>query len=35
MEICDTEAEFLNPDMEVDMYIEWPEGIMYLGIITK
>ena len=34
-EIYDTEAAFLNPNTEVDMYIEWPEGIVDLGIITK
>ena len=34
-ELCDMEAEFLNPNMEVEMCIEWPEGIVDLGIITK
>ena len=34
-ELCDIEASFLNPNMEVDKYIEWPEGIMDLGIISE
>ena len=34
-ELCDVEAEFLHPNMEVDMYIKWPEGIVYLVIIRK
>ena len=34
-ELCDMEAAFLHPNMEVDMFIEWPEGIVELGIITK
>ena len=25
----------LHTDMSVEMFIEWPEGIMDLGIITK
>ena len=29
------EAVFLHSNMEVEMYIEWSEGIVYLGIITK
>ena len=24
----------MHPNMDVEMYIEWPEGIMNLGIIT-
>ena len=35
VELCDIEVAFLYPNTEVDMYIEWPEGILYLGIITK
>ena len=34
-EICDTEAAFLHPNTEVEMYIECPEGIVDLGIMTK
>ena len=29
------EAEFLNPDIPFNMFIEWPEGIVDLGIIMK
>ena len=29
------ELEFMHPNMEVQMYIEWLEGITDLGIITK
>ena len=29
------EASFLNPNMEVSIYIEYPEDIADLGIITK
>ena len=29
------EAEFLHPDMPVEMFIKWPESIVDLGIITK
>ena len=25
----------MNPYKQVDMFIEWPEGIVDLGIITK
>ena len=34
-EICDVEAAFLHPDMPVDMFIEWPEGIVDLVITAK
>ena len=34
-EKCDVVAVLLHPNMEVDMYIEFPEGIVDLGIITK
>ena len=34
-ELCDVEAEFFHTNMEFDMYIEWPEGIVDLVIITK
>ena len=26
---------FLHPNIEVEMYFEWPEGIVVLGIISK
>ena len=29
------DAELLHPNMEVKIYIEWPKGILDLGIITK
>ena len=29
------EAEFLHPDIQIEMFIEYPEGIVDLGIITK
>ena len=31
----DTEAAFINPNMDVDMFIKWPEVIKDLVIITK
>ena len=34
-ELCDVEVEFFHTNMEFDMYIEWPEGIVDLVIITK
>ena len=34
-ELCGMEAASLHPNMEVEMYIKWPEGIVDLGIITK
>ena len=33
--ICDMKAAFLHPDMPLEMFIEWPKGIVDLGIITK
>ena len=33
-ELYDVEAAFLHPNPEVKMYIEWPEGILDLGIIS-
>ena len=35
LELCDVEAAFLHPNMEFEMYIEWTESILDLGIITK
>ena len=35
IELVDYEAAFLNADMKVDMYIEYPEGMVELGFITK
>ena len=35
LELCDAEAAFLHPNMEFNMYIKWPEGIVDLGIISK
>ena len=35
MQLFYVEAALLHTNMEVDMYIEWPEGIVDLGIITK
>ena len=29
------EAAFIHPDIPVEMSVEWPEGIVDLGIITK
>ena len=34
-ELCDAEAVLLNPNTEVEIYIEWPEDIVDLEIITK
>ena len=33
--VCDAEAAFLHCNMEVEMFIEWNEGIVDLGIIAK
>ena len=33
-ECFDVEAGFLNPYLEKEMYIEFPEGIVELGFIT-
>ena len=29
------EAAFLHPNTEVDIFIEWSEGIVAIGITTK
>ena len=34
-ELFDVTAAFLHPNTEVEMYIEWPEGIVDLRIISK
>ena len=34
-ERCDTEAAFLRLDMQVEMFIEWPEVIVEICIIIK
>ena len=34
-EICDVEATFLHPNMEVEMFIGSTESILELGTITK
>ena len=34
-ELYDVKAALVHPNMEVGMYIEYPEGIEDLGIITK
>jgi hypothetical protein len=31
----DVEAAFLNSDLDNKMYIEWPEGMLELGLITE
>ena len=33
--MCDVEEAFLHPDMIVEMFIEWPKGIVDIGITTK
>ena len=35
MDICDREAALMHTNTEVEMYIEWPEVIVDLVIITK
>ena len=35
VELCEVEAAFIHTNMEVDIYIEWPEGIVDLGIINE
>ena len=34
-EMCDMKGAFLHPNMEVEVYIEWPKGVVDLGIIIK
>ena len=34
-ELCDVEAAFLHTNMEIEMYIKWPEDIVDLGIISE
>ena len=34
-ELCDAEVTFFHTNTEVKMYIEWPEGIVDLGIISE
>ena len=34
-ELYDVEAAFMHPYIPVEMFIEWPEGIVDLVIITK
>ena len=33
--MIDIEAAFLEGEMDMDMYIEWPEGMLELGFITQ
>ena len=35
LELCDVGLSFIHPNMEVEMYIKWPEVIVDLGIISK
>ena len=35
MELCDAEAALIHINMEADMCIEWPEGIVDLVIISE
>ena len=35
MELCDVEVAFIHPNMEVEMYIGWPEDIVDLVIISE
>ena len=34
-EAFDVEAAFLEPYLDIEMYIEWPDGIVELGFITE
>ena len=34
-ELCDVESAFINFNMEVRIYIKWPEGIVDLGIMRE
>jgi hypothetical protein len=34
-ELIDIEAAFLNSDQETEMFVEWPKGIVELGVITE
>jgi hypothetical protein len=35
LELFDVEASFLNADLDKQAFIEWPQGILELGFITK
>ena len=35
VELCDVEAAFIHPNTKVEMYIEWPEGTVDLGITIQ
>jgi hypothetical protein len=34
-EVFDVEAAFLNADIDIEMYAEWPEGSVELGFLTQ
>jgi hypothetical protein len=34
-ELVDIEAAFLNADQETELFVEWPKGIVELGVITE
>ena len=34
-EAFDVEAAFLEPYMDIEMYVQWPEGIVELGFLTE
>ena len=34
-ETFDVEAAFLEPYLDIEMYIEWPEGMVELGFLTE
>jgi hypothetical protein len=34
LELFDVEAAFLNSELDTEVYIEWPEGMVELGFIT-
>jgi hypothetical protein len=35
LESFNVEAAFLNSNLEAKVYIEWPEGMLELGLITQ
>jgi len=34
-EAFDVEAAFLEPYMDIEMYVKWPDGIVELGFLTE
>ena len=35
IDLVDIEAAFLNADLEEEIFVDWPEGVLELGYITE